>query len=375
MPADFGRAVYCLLGLPIDAIDTIGALQRIRTTAASGQRCFLSTPNLNFLIASQGDAAFRDSVIASDLSVADGMPLVWLGRLLGIPLPERVAGSTLFEALRADAAQPLSVYFFGGPEGVAAEACRRLNAEGCGLRCAGFRYPGMGSVAEMSSDDVIADINASGADFLVVALGARKGQEWIVRNLPRLAVPVVSHLGAVVNFVAGSVSRAPRWMQRSGLEWVWRIKEEPGLWRRYWADGRALLSLCFTCMLPHALHRRRQARRVLPPGRLEHGEEGGMTVLCLTGTWHAGSLESLRVAFAEVADVVAPVRVDLAGVEDVDSAFVALLMLLHGHRMRGGLPLAVVGARGAVVQVFRWCWADFVLTVPASQKSALAGRH
>ncbi len=375
LPADFSRQAHCLLGLPIDATDTAGALAQIRMAAAARQRCFVSTPNLNFLVASQTDAAFRDSVIGSDLSVADGMPLVWLGRLLGIPLPERVAGSTLFEALHADTAHPLDVYFFGGPEGVAAEAGRRLNKEGKGLRCVGYRYPGFGSLDEMSSDEVIAEINASGADFLVVALGARKGQAWIVRNLPRLTVPVVSHLGAVVNFVAGSVSRAPRWMQHGGLEWLWRIKEEPGLWRRYWADGIALLNLCYTCVLPHALHLRRQARRVPPPGGLEQREEGGMAVLRLTGAWHAGNLASLRVAFAEVADVPAPVRVDLAGVEDVDSAFVALLLLLHGRRARGGLPFAVVGARGDVARVFRWCRADFVLTVPAPQKAAPAGRH
>lgn len=376
MPADFGRAVYCLLGLPIDATDTAGALARLRTAASAGQRCFVSTPNLNFLIASQNDAAFRDSVIASDLSVADGMPLVWLGRLLDIPLPERVAGSTLFEALRADAAHPLSVYFFGGPEGAAAEACRRLNADGRGLRCVGHHYPGFGSLDAMSADPVIADINASGADFLVVALGARKGQEWIVRNLPRLSAPVVSHLGAVVNFAAGTVSRAPRWMQRGGLEWLWRIKEEPGLWRRYWNDGVALLRLLCVCVLPLAMHsRRRSGRGNLSVAVLVHTEEGTGLVLRPGGVWRAGNLAPLRAAFAEAADAPVPLHLDLGGADDVDSAFVALVVLLHGHRARGALPFVAFGARGDVARVFRWCRAEFVLADVPPEKSAPAGRR
>ena len=88
-------------------------------------------------------------------------------------------------------------------------------------------------------------MNAARPDFLVVSLGAAKGQAWIMRNLHRLDVPLVSHLGAVVNFVAGEVRRAPRWMQRSGLEWAWRVKEEPALLRRYAGDALRLLPLAW----------------------------------------------------------------------------------------------------------------------------------
>jgi len=360
---DFDRPVYCLLGLPLDAIDGAGALVRIRSAAATRQRCFATTPNLNFLIASQRDAAFRDAVIASDLSLADGMPLVWMARLLGIPLPERVAGSSLFESLRGDVAHPpLSVYFFGGPQGVATEAGRRLNQEGKGLRCVGCHYPGFGSIEEMSTDAVIAQINASGADFLVVALGARKGQAWIVRNLPRLAVPVVSHLGAVVNFVGGCVSRAPRWMQAIGLEWLWRIKEEPSLWRRYGSDGLAVLPLFFTCILPMAWHRRKQRRkRDALACNIERTNDGKTVVLRLSGVFLAGGLARLRQELKEIADMPTDLRLDLAATEDVDSAFVALVQLLHGYRERRGLPFALSGARGSAARVFRWCGAKFLL--------------
>ena len=109
--------------------------------------------------------------------------------------------------------------------------------------CVGFESPGYGDVESMSSPETIQRINAARADFVVVSLGAQKGQAWIVRNRERLSAPVVSHLGAVVNFVAGEVLRAPRWMQRGGMEWAWRILQEPALARRYAKDGFVLFGL------------------------------------------------------------------------------------------------------------------------------------
>lgn len=364
MPIDFGRNVHCLLGLPFDAVDVSGALQRVRDAAVLRHPCFVSTPNLNFLVACQSDAAFRDSVMRSDLSLADGMPLIWMARLLGLPIRERVAGSSLFDALRRDAKRPLSVYFFGGPPGIADQACARLNAEARGLRCVGFTDPGFGSVEDMSSAVAIDRINASGADFLVVALGARKGQEWIERNRGRIVAPVISHLGAVVNFVAGTISRAPPWMQRTGLEWLWRVKEEPGLWRRYLADGIALLHLMMTRVLPHAWHTRRYrlaTALALAPAAVEKTAEDAVAVLRLSGAWGEENLTPLRLAFAEVAADGGDLRLDLAGTVRVDSAFIGLLMLLHGHQSRIGRHLWVGGARPAVVRSFRWCCAEFVL--------------
>lgn len=252
------RARHCVTvaGLPFDVVDTAGAVERLCAAMRDGQRLFLSTPNLNFLVAAQRDDAFRQSVLESDLSVADGMPVLWLARLQGTPLPERVAGSTLFEQLRQGAGQallgrPIKVYFFGGPPGVAEAACAVLNDEAGFMQGVGAHGPGFGTIEEMSTPEVIAAINASGADFLVVALGARKGQAWIMHNRAQLTVPVLSHLGAVVNFVAGTVQRAPLAWQRWGLEWLWRIRQEPALFKRYWGDGWALLGLAL-----HALGRR-----------------------------------------------------------------------------------------------------------------------
>ena len=246
------RRCVQVCGLPFDVLDTVAVVHALCVAIRDGRHLFLSTPNLNFLVTAQRDAVFRQSVVESDLSVADEPPDTLLGLYQGTPLPERVAGSTLFDQLRAGAGQAvlgrgIKVYFFGGPPGVAQQACERLNAEhaaGRGqMRCVGWHTPGFGPVEQMAAPEVIAAINASGADFLVVALGAQKGQAWILQKRARLQVPVVSHLGAVVNFVAGTVQRAPPAWQRWGLEWLWRIRQEPQLFKRYWGDGWALLGL------------------------------------------------------------------------------------------------------------------------------------
>ena len=244
------RPVHWLLGLPFDAVTLDEAVDRIAEAVRQRTPLFLSTPNLNFMIASQSNPAFQHSVLNSDLSVADGIPIVWIARLLGVPIPERVAGSDIFEALMRGDAGPIKVYLFGGEDGVAAEAAERIRALNGPLRCVGYHSPGFGSIEQMSSPEIIADINASGADFVIVALGAAKGQAWIELNRRKLSAPVISHLGAVINFAAGTVNRAPEWMRKWGIEWGWRIKEEPKLLKRYFFDGCALLGLLLHSIFP-----------------------------------------------------------------------------------------------------------------------------
>jgi len=363
MHPNFSREVHCLLGLPFDAVNMADAVQRVRAATANRSSCFLSTPNLNFLIASQSDTAFRSSVINSDLSIADGLPLVWVGRLLGIPIRERVAGSTLFDTLRNDSRKPLSVFFFGGTDGVAETACRRLNMEGQGLTCAGFETPGFGSVQEMSNKEVIDRINASNADFLVVSLGARKGQAWIEHNRGRISVPVISHLGAVVNFVAGTVKRAPVWMQNSGLEWLWRIKQDPMLWRRYTSDGLAFLKLLVTRVIPYAwfVYRHKPAGKKMDSAVIELFYDVDELIIRLRGTCVQDNLKPLRECFSSLAFSGRDVRINLEQVTYVDSAFIGLLLLLYGDRKRQGKRLLVVNLKESVRRIFRYSCSEFLL--------------
>lgn len=359
---DFDRNIHCLFGVPIDALDMAGAERRVRDAVTHKTPCFLSTPNLNFLIACQSDDEFRKSVINSDLSIADGMPLVWMARLLGIPIRERIAGSDLFEQLRKGASPPLSVYFFGGKPGVAEAAYQRLNANARGLICAGYETPAFGSIAEISGDEAIEKINASSADFLVVALGAKKGQAWIEHNRSRISAPAISHLGAVVNFVAGTVSRAPRWMQRGGLEWAWRIMAERGLWRRYFSDGLALLRLLLTRVLPYAFYVRRQiaSQDGWADAAVEMRERAQASVIVCQGAWSVQNIDHLRPIFRTASARSSDIELNLEHVTHVDSAFIGLTMVLYKHQQKLGKRLLITGLSARVEEIFYWNCATFL---------------
>ena len=181
-PDDLSRDVYGVLGIPIDAVDLSAVVQRIGQAVAHDTPFLMSTPNLNFLVSSQTNPEFRESLLRSDLCPVDGVPIVWISRLLGIPIRERVAGSDIFDGLKARKNTPAKVFLFGGPEGVAETASQVLNANPSGVVCVGALYPGYGSIEEMSGDATIEAINASGARFLVASLGAQKGQAWLLHN-------------------------------------------------------------------------------------------------------------------------------------------------------------------------------------------------
>ena len=359
---DYYRNVFCLLGLPFDAVDIAQAANKIRAAIDGNKRCFLSTPNLNFLIACRSDPEFRASVVNSDLVVADGMPIVWLARLLGIPIQQRVAGSDLFEILRKPTGnRKINVYFFGGQDGVAEMAARTVNSENLGMWCVGHHSPGFGTIESMGNSEALAAINSSDADFLVVSLGARKGQEWITHNLQALHTPVISHLGAVVNFVAGNVRRAPRVFQAAGLEWLWRIKEEPQLWRRYLGDGFGLLSLMVTTILPLLATQliEKMGRSAHSPAAVQVHHHPSRVQLVLEGHWDLTCLQPLREALTQIAKAEEKdLCIDLLGTTSIDSAFAGLLLLAFGYQMKTGHSFRIDNASHKVTRQLTWMGVD-----------------
>jgi N-acetylglucosaminyldiphosphoundecaprenol N-acetyl-beta-D-mannosaminyltransferase len=364
---DLARDVYCVLGMPIDAIDMATALARIEAAADAARPFLISTCNLNFLAQSLSDAAFRESVHMSDLATADGMPVLWLARLMGVPLKARIAGSDMFEALasRRTWRRQLKVFLFGAPEGVAEAAGSRLNAQRRGVACVGVLYPGHGSLADLSRSDFIDSINASGADFLAVALGATKGQAWLRRNHRRLTIPVRAHLGAVIGFQAGVLRRAPRIVQKLGLEWLWRVKEEPQLWRRYWGDGCVLLRVLLTRMLPLAVLAhldRRHDRRVRPNLEVSTRQGVDSVTLCLSGRAVKQHLpEVIAQGRAALAAAKPRLIVDLSKVDGVDARFLGLLLMMRKCAGQQGARLEVIGASAAIKRMFRLNEVGFLL--------------
>ena len=361
---DFSRDVWCVLGLPFDALTEVQAEAAVRKAVAEQKRCFMSTPNLNFAVACLRDSAFRASVLQSDLSLADGWPVISYARLSDVHLPERVAGASLFERLQASNQRPpLSVYFFGGPIGAAQAACRQLSAKNGGVRSAGFEAPGYGSIEEMSTAEQIDRINQARPDILALALGAQKGQVWIQRNLRYLDVPVVSHLGAVVNFVAGSVKRAPAWVQTASLEWLWRVIQEPSLWRRYANDGAVLTNLFAKRMFARAMSMR-PAYVASAENRIAtmsiRTNEADLTII-LTGSWVAENLAHMREEFSRTARQRVHVRVDLAEVTRLDPAAIGLMTLLYGWLLKIDLTWKIVACSDPARSALRSAHAEYLL--------------
>ncbi|MGD0959165.1 MAG: WecB/TagA/CpsF family glycosyltransferase [Methylomonas sp.] len=361
---NFVRNVHCILGLPFDAVSMSDTLDYIRYSAKNNKPCFISTPNLNFLIASQNDPDFRNSVFNSDLSIADGMPVIWVARILGLPLFERVAGSNLYEKLSEQNLMPLKAFFFGGDDGVAERACQRQNSGAQGIIAVGYEAPGFGSVEDMSTDQTIKKINASDADFIVVALGAKKGQAWIERNRSKLKAPIISHLGAVVNFVAGNVKRAPHWLQRFGLEWLWRIYQEPKLWIRYTRDGARFCRLMFTKVFPYALWKIRNKKLLesSEPILVDCEDTDKGVRIIIKGICVNNSIEPLKTVLNDSSGRYANYELDLQQVALIDSSFIGLCMLLTGYVNLSGGKLILSNISEINKKIIKWNCAGFLLS-------------
>ncbi|CAG7857834.1 partial N-acetylglucosaminyldiphosphoundecaprenol N-acetyl-beta-D-mannosaminyltransferase, partial [biofilm metagenome] len=351
---DFSRNVWCLLGLPFDAIDLNQSMAEILSAINDNRSCFLSTPNLNFLCASQTEAAFRESVINSDLSIADGFPIVVVAKLLGIPLPERVAGSDLIDHLyRHNTDKPVKVFFFGGAPGVGELACKAINQQSAGLQAVGYFAPGFGSIEEMGSPDIIANINQHQADFLIVALGAQKGQAWIENNKDKINAPVISHLGAVINFFAGTVARAPTLAQRFGLEWLWRIYQEPALWRRYYNDGLKFMKLFICNVLPYWywLTFKRGKINEQPLSIIQIQKSNKVNQLIFSGSCTIQNYQELTSALKKAASVRCNTVIDLTKVTVIDSAFLGLCLVLYKHLKASGCTLLLTNPNNDVKRI------------------------
>ena len=186
----------------------------------------------------------------ADLVTADGMPIVLLSKLMRDPLPERVTGADMVPAIcRRCAEEGLSVYVLGGDKDIVEAAFEKLREiNGREVRIAGID-PAFIKL-DQDQPEIVDRINAAKPDVLFVALGNPKQELWMGRNRAKLDVGVMIGIGGTFNFIAGKVKRAPKWMQRCGLEWIYRILQEPGrLWRRYaygllkfsWLSFRTLL--------------------------------------------------------------------------------------------------------------------------------------
>ena len=218
------------MGAPVHDVTMAETLALIDRWISAGGAHQIATVNPEFLMKARHDPDFRATLQRAALCIPDGIGVLWAARLRGQKLRERVAGSDLVPLLSAEAAQQgWRIFYLGAAPGVAEKAAAILAARYPGLNVAGC-YAGSPALEE--DDDIVARVRAAQADILFVAYGAPKQDLWLDRNLARTGASVGIGVGGSFDFIAGVSRRAPRWMQRLGLEWLYRLVREPWRWRR-----------------------------------------------------------------------------------------------------------------------------------------------
>ena len=256
-----GGAVFGAIS--VDGVTFAEALDAIEALVGAGRGGAVFTPNVDHVVLAEEDAAFREAYRGASLRLADGMPLIWASRLIGQRLPEKVSGSDLIWPLMQRAAERgWRVFLCGGRPGVAEAAAERLRDE-LKVAVCGTASPWVDDPADPREHLPVAEqIRAARADLALFAFGAPK-QEVLIHHCRKALGPTVSlGIGASLDFITGAVRRAPAWMSRHGLEWLYRLAQEPGrLWRRYLVRDPKFLAIAL--------------RSWTHPSRLPEGEGRG----------------------------------------------------------------------------------------------------
>lgn len=233
-PDDTPRQRMPVLGVPIDALDWPEALARIAAWAVRRESRMVCLCNVHSVVTARSDAAFGAAVQSSDLATPDGAPVAWLMRRLRRSAQPRINGPDLMWRYCAEAAQrDESIYLYGGSPQSLQLLQQRLRQAFPSLRIAGACSPPFRALSAAEDDAAVRDIVASGAGTVWVGLGCPKQELWMASHRDRIPAVLIG-VGAAFDYHAGTLRRAPPWMQRCGLEWLYRLLKEPRrLWRRY----------------------------------------------------------------------------------------------------------------------------------------------
>jgi N-acetylglucosaminyldiphosphoundecaprenol N-acetyl-beta-D-mannosaminyltransferase len=224
-----------VLGIGISAITMRQALDQVATWIKRGAREYVCVCNVYTVMECQRHSAVRSAVNSAGLATPDGMPLVWLSRRKSHTNVSRVYGPDLMLALCAMSVErSYSHYFYGGAQGVPELLAERLQQRFPGLRVAGAYSPPFRALSAEEDAHLVAQLNQAAPDIIWVGLGTPKQDLWMAAHRSQLNAPVLIAVGAAFDFHAGRIPQAPKWMQGAGLEWLYRLIQEPKrLWHRY----------------------------------------------------------------------------------------------------------------------------------------------
>lgn len=245
-----------ILGIEVSAINMEMALQTLEGWIARRDPSYVCVSGVHGLMESQRDAELRRIHNAAGLVTPDGMPLVWLSRLMGFRHVDRVYGPDLMLAVCERAVQPgYRHFFYGGAAGVADKLAVRLQSRFPGLQVVGTYSPPFRPLTFEEDQQVIEEINAVQPDIVWIGMSTPKQERWMAEHVRKLSAPVLIGVGAAFDFHAGLKKQAPRWMQRGGLEWSFRLMTEPRrLWRRYLVNNPLFLWLILLQVLGRVPH-------------------------------------------------------------------------------------------------------------------------
>jgi len=229
---------FRVLGVHVDAMQIIDVIAEMEHWIVARAGChFVAFTGMHGIAETQFDPSFKQILNSADLVVADGMPLAWLGRWHGYAMRRRVYGPELMETFCRKTGPLYRHYFYGGGPGVADRLAEVLKQR-YDVRTVGTYTPPFRPLSEEENLEVARRIEAAAPDVVWVGLSTPKQERWMYDHRSRLGVPVMAGVGAAFDFIAGTVKQAPTWMQENGLEWFFRLVQEPRrLWRRYLING------------------------------------------------------------------------------------------------------------------------------------------
>lgn len=225
-----------LLGIYIDNLTMTETIREIENLVENEKPSIIFTPNVHRIISAQKNNKIKEIYSYADLLIPDGMPLIWASQILKKPFKEKVSGSDLFPLFCEYAAKKgYKIFLLGAKTGVAEKSKEILTRKNPNLKIVGTYSPPHGfEKDEKENERIITLIKRSNPDVLFLGLGFPKEENWLWKHKNVIKTPVAIGVGASFDFVAGHIKRAPKWMQRFGLEWFFRLCREPRrLWKRY----------------------------------------------------------------------------------------------------------------------------------------------
>ncbi|WP_309383893.1 WecB/TagA/CpsF family glycosyltransferase [Cerasicoccus frondis] len=359
--------IAVLLGLPFHDLTMSEALDECRLALTANRPVYFVTANVDFAAQAYENASLRKILFYAKRVVCDGMPLIWISKVLGHPLRERVAGSDLTpKLLEICVEMNKRVYFFGSDDQTLAEVAEILSERMPNLKIAGYESPPMGKVQDWDNEAVVQRIKASGADLLLVALGCPKQEDWIYLFHQRAGAALSIGIGASLDFVSGKQVRAPGWMQSTGLEWLWRMGTNPKrLFSRYFRD---FLFLGWVTM-KQLLTKRRQDLPAPESPTHEPPAEVSYRLIRWRGSVERATMDELE----QPEDWSQPLLLDLSGVEFMDSGGMGALAGLARKAKEADQVFAVLKPSDTVMNVLKAVRLDSLFQFYASEVEFSAG--